>query len=248
MKITIFVRNDIEMPLGKRAAQVAHALNAACLDRMKAERQENFVLLHPTKAMQAVAKNFDNLEVVIEYGDLNHIESNAEHPAAMIKDRGRTVFNEPTVTVSWATSGWGNIVPKEDRLPFNAGEIPYKQPIFVNRAAPELTEGIVLVEVARASTLTLLNELKHTEWSVISLEIESPFLEWLQRGFGKTVVGCKKYSYYEKATAPLRDIGSHCLVEYSAGGQGAILAYPPLRSEQIESYTRTKFTRLLDNL
>ncbi|MCY9861427.1 hypothetical protein OTK49_02700 [Vibrio coralliirubri] len=248
MKITLFVRNDIEMPLGKAAAQCAHALNAACLDRMQAEQQEHFVILRPTEAMRAVAKEFEHLEVVIEYGDLHHIESNAEHPLATIKDRGRTVFNEPTVTVSWTTTGWGDIVPREERLPFNSGEIPYKQPIFINRSTQSLTETTVMTEAARASTLTLLNELKHTDWNVISLERESPFLEWLQHGFGKTVVGCKKDSHYEKATAPLRELGNHCLVEYSSDDQGAIMAYTPLKSDLIEAYTRTKYTRLLDNL
>ncbi|MEH0790856.1 hypothetical protein KW882_00985 [Vibrio parahaemolyticus] len=244
MKIQLFVRNDISMPLGKICAQCAHALNKAVLDRLSARQTEQLTTLSPTNQLRDIISRFNEVEISIEYGDLDHILSSAESDTAFIRDRGRTVFNEPTITVSWATSGWGE--PVTDSLPFNSGDIPFKQPIFVNRSNKLVDESDVIKAAASASTTILVS--LSDEKGNIKLKNDDPMLSWLQNGFGKTVVGCKKASHFDSCIAKLRDEQGFMNTEVSNDKGTFLLAHYPISSEVIELYTRNKYTRLLDNL
>lgn len=244
MNIQLFVRNDINMPLGKIGAQCAHALNKAVLDRLSASQSDQLTTLTPTVQLREIIRNFSDLEINIKYGDLEYIQSSAESDTAFILDRGRTVFKEPTITVSWATTGWGDVA--SNTLPFNSGNIPFKQPIFVNRSNNLLDEFEVIKAAARASTTILISLMDSN--GEINLKHDDPMLSWLQNGFGKTVVGCKKSSHFETCITRLREEQGFKNTEVSNEKGVFLLAHYPISSEDIEQYTRGKHTRLLDKL
>ncbi len=90
MKQAIVVRNELKMPKGKLAAQVAHASLEAALktDPRKVEEWRQ------TGAKKVVLK-------VASLRELKQIFRKAESlelPVAMISDAGRTFFSKTTVT------------------------------------------------------------------------------------------------------------------------------------------------------
>ena len=90
LKQAVIVRNDLKMPKGKLAAQVAHASLEAALsakpDVLEAWREEG--------AKKVVLK----VESLAELTPFFKLAKANKLPTSLIKDAGRTFFDGPTVT------------------------------------------------------------------------------------------------------------------------------------------------------
>ncbi|MGR5347155.1 peptidyl-tRNA hydrolase [Vibrio mediterranei] len=242
----IYIRNDIEMPLGKKAAQVAHAINAIVLERMKAQVTDSHILLEPTVAIKKIARGAQFPDFEIIECDLASMTNLVDSETSFIRDAGRTVFSEPTITVGWsAEESLGDRVD-EGRLRFYTDSIPFKQPIFVNRANKALTDDYVLKTVAKLSTDLILSY--SDDKGLIALPISSPMARWLTNAIGKTVVGCKKHSHFDKTIEPLMSLESGKYRCEKLNEHASVFVFSPISSDEIERFTRTKHTQLLSNL
>lgn len=94
LKMWLVVRGDLDIPKGKLAAQAGHGFCTAMYQLMQTKPEvvvEYFEQNQPK--ITVVAKNLAALERV--YSEC----FDALLPVSFIKDEGRTVFSEPTVTV-----------------------------------------------------------------------------------------------------------------------------------------------------
>lgn len=90
MKQVIVVNNELKLPKGKLAAQVAHAAVGAYLEASLSEQQDWLL-----EGMPKVVLRVDTA------ADLVHLQTLAEElglPACLIEDAGRTVIPEGTIT------------------------------------------------------------------------------------------------------------------------------------------------------
>ncbi len=90
LKQAIIVRNDLKMPKGKLAAQVAHASLEAAL----AAKEDTLDAWRENGAKKVVLK----VETLAELTSFFKLAKAEKLPASMIKDAGRTFFEKPTVT------------------------------------------------------------------------------------------------------------------------------------------------------
>lgn len=230
------------MPLGKIAAQCAHALNSAVISRMSTTYIDDKIVLTPSNKLKEIIENFYAIDIELVYAPLKELKEKAENPTAIIEDSGRTVFGEPTITVSWSTDGWGTEVPINERLPYKTGDILFKQPILVNRSNPYHTPEIIIKNVAIASTVMILESYND---EVLTLHANSPTAIWLQNSFGKTVLGCKKQKNYDAATLNIIEGTKLPAIELDSWLEPSVFTCPPIAAKEIEIYTKTKHTRLL---
>jgi len=109
-KQSIIVRNDLNMPKGKTAAQVAHASMGAILTFMSNTRgygTDSGGVYHyemdvPLPVHEWLSGDFAKIVLKCQtVDDLFVLEEKAKVqgiPYKLIKDNGTTVFNEPTIT------------------------------------------------------------------------------------------------------------------------------------------------------
>lgn len=90
MKQAILVRQDLQMPKGKLATQVAHASVEAVLKSNKTKVDE-WVSMGMKKTVLKVA-NLEELKKYLAQAKAQNLK------VALIKDAGKTVFNKPTIT------------------------------------------------------------------------------------------------------------------------------------------------------
>ena len=90
IKQVILVRDDLNMPKGKLAVQVAHASVDAVLHSKK-----KLVKLWKSKGMKKVCLKVSTLEELHSY-----VSKAQEHSlqTVIITDAGKTVFKQPTIT------------------------------------------------------------------------------------------------------------------------------------------------------
>ena len=94
VKQVILVRKDLDMPPGKLAAQVAHASINAFLAKGQTDYDHEIFKWLDTGATKVVleVQNLDELVQKIAQANVHGLST------AIVKDEGRTVFNEPTIT------------------------------------------------------------------------------------------------------------------------------------------------------
>lgn len=100
MKQVIVVRKDLDMPIGKACAQVAHASEKACyIGFTDPKKAYDFQIDHrqwrdtgSTKICLAVKSLEELIKIQNKADELGIINS------GLIIDEGRTIFNEPTAT------------------------------------------------------------------------------------------------------------------------------------------------------
>lgn len=90
MKQVILVRNDINIPRGKLAAQCAHA----SVEASELSNQKKFDLWRK-EGMKKIVLKVEDLNALFKYEKL---AQKAKLTTAMITDAGKTVFTEPTIT------------------------------------------------------------------------------------------------------------------------------------------------------
>jgi len=90
MKQVILVNEQLNLPRGKLAAQVAHASVASLLSTPAEDQREWF-----GSGMPKVVLAVDNEEALIAYSEKAR---KAELPAQIIRDAGRTVVEAGTIT------------------------------------------------------------------------------------------------------------------------------------------------------
>ena len=90
MKQAILVRNDLKLPKGKLAVQVAHASIESVLKSKKEIIQE-----WRNEGMPKIVLKVKDLEELKQYQKL---ANNNKIITALITDAGRTFFKEPTIT------------------------------------------------------------------------------------------------------------------------------------------------------
>lgn len=101
LRMVFFVRTDVDMPVGKVAAQVGHGVqylmnaNEAIEDNVDYEDWQEG---HSVKIILEV----DNADDLVEFYELG---KRLGFPSTLITDKGFTVFEGDTLTVS----GWGPI-------------------------------------------------------------------------------------------------------------------------------------------
>lgn len=111
----ILVRKDLKMPKGKLAAQVAHASMGAVLELFKAVHDVGHGLnSNITQIRKASLINYEKamacwlegsfVKVVVGVENEAHLQNMYDMaylrhlPCCLIRDQGRTVFKEPTIT------------------------------------------------------------------------------------------------------------------------------------------------------
>lgn len=99
LRLYVLVRQDIEMPLGKLLAQVGHAFLGAFENCTDTELKKTYLGENPNNVVDTgqakISKKAKNLAAL----ERAQAECTALGiPTALIKDSGRTVFSEPTVT------------------------------------------------------------------------------------------------------------------------------------------------------
>lgn len=108
-KQIILVRNDIKMPKGKLAAQVAHASAGVILetiwhvDRLgdrnwKSTESTDIGLIMENWLNDSFTKICLKVESLEEMESLKQQADLLQIPTCIIMDNGRTVFSEPTIT------------------------------------------------------------------------------------------------------------------------------------------------------
>jgi PTH2 family peptidyl-tRNA hydrolase len=90
IKQVILVRADLKMPKGKLAVQVAHASVDAVLSSRK-----KLVKLWKSEGMKKICLKVKDLAELNSYVNQAQIEG---LNTAVIRDAGKTVFKEPTIT------------------------------------------------------------------------------------------------------------------------------------------------------
>jgi peptidyl-tRNA hydrolase, PTH2 family len=90
MKQVIVVNNELKLPKGKLAAQVAHAAVAAFLEASPADQQ--------AWLEEGMPKVVLKVETAAELLQLEAAAENSAIPACLIEDAGRTVIPEGTIT------------------------------------------------------------------------------------------------------------------------------------------------------
>ena len=90
MKQAILVRNDLKLPKGKLAVQVAHASIESVLKSKKEITSE-----WHNEGMPKIVLKVKDLEELKQYQKL---ANNNKIITALITDAGRTFFKEPTIT------------------------------------------------------------------------------------------------------------------------------------------------------
>jgi len=90
LKQVIIVRDDLKMPKGKLAAQVAHASVDAVLKSKK-----KMIILWKSLGMKKVCLKVNSLDELLSY--VNKAEE-AGLITSVITDAGKTVFKQPTTT------------------------------------------------------------------------------------------------------------------------------------------------------
>ena len=105
VKQVIVIRRDLNMSAGKLAAQVSHASMAPIFNQMEIhnDREEAILSIPENSAIEQWFKgSFAKIVVYVksEQALLNVYEKAQKKslPCALIKDEGRTEFNEPTHT------------------------------------------------------------------------------------------------------------------------------------------------------
>jgi len=94
MKQIIVVRNDLKLPKGKLAAQVAHASVENVLKLIKARKQRLVKEWHDDGMKKVVAK----VESLKELGKIKKLAEDQGLTVCMIRDAGMTVVKPGTVT------------------------------------------------------------------------------------------------------------------------------------------------------
>ncbi|ELP6119368.1 hypothetical protein QTV43_000513 [Vibrio vulnificus] len=244
-KIDIFIRNDfpdgITMPLGKTVAQVSHALGLLVLNRCEIVDETDLAIIlkmNPELHSTVLNKEFVTSELVLNY--VSEDEVVAECGGSVVVDRGKTVFWGRTVTCgAVARGGWlgaeveSNILSKEV-----VASVSVMQGIFVNTGTIAFDSQII--DMASKLSVSAFFEAFDLSTGQAIVSKTSNLYRWLTNGYGKTVVRSKKGIHMEALADGLANEG----VEIS-GLAGHIFATEPCKKELLETFTRTKHTRLL---
>jgi PTH2 family peptidyl-tRNA hydrolase len=89
-KQVILVRNDLKMPKGKLAVQVAHASVDATFNS-----DRDMVLKWQLEGMKKVALKVESMEEILKY---KRLAESYKLKTALIKDAGKTFLNPGTIT------------------------------------------------------------------------------------------------------------------------------------------------------
>jgi PTH2 family peptidyl-tRNA hydrolase len=107
VKQVILVRQDISMPKGKMAAQVAHASMAVITSRIHETPHQSFAFMMDGGLQHQYMEHWVNnsfTKVCLKVPTLEELQllleaaERANIPTSIICDNGTTVFNEPTIT------------------------------------------------------------------------------------------------------------------------------------------------------
>ncbi|MCX8147489.1 MAG: peptidyl-tRNA hydrolase Pth2 [Candidatus Woesearchaeota archaeon] len=109
-KQVILVREDLNMPKGKMASQVAHA-SVACVMKSKKERVEAW----KKQGMKKVVLRVKDVEELIRYKNLADEKGLVN---ILITDAGKTVFQKSTITCL------GIGPDEEEKIDGVSGELP----------------------------------------------------------------------------------------------------------------------------
>ncbi|MEZ8295949.1 hypothetical protein AB6D11_19190 [Vibrio splendidus] len=247
MKISLYLRDDHDLPLGKTLAQCAHAMNRVFIDRMIVQYNDGEVSLIPTQQAREAIIHLKDIDIDILRVPHEELISLVENSDNYVVDHGKTCFDEPTLTIGWTTEGLGKPVPPETRYATTLNSPQFKQPILVNRANKDKDPDQVLKEGAITSTQVLLDAFDLVTGQIDLIE-DDPLLNWIANGMGKTVIGVKKESHYIEHVTFMEQEESNGFVE-TFNEQGPLLmAYYPVEVDRIERYTRTSRTQLLNSL
>ncbi len=103
-KQVILVRTDLNMPVGKIAAQVAHASMLILLNKMDNERKSGLITrtlyLHDNTPMKHWIQDGSFTKIVLavptedEMMNLHYKAKTSDVPTCVITDEGRTCFND----------------------------------------------------------------------------------------------------------------------------------------------------------
>lgn len=237
--ITIHIRKDIKMPLGKTIAQASHALGLLFIQRCSVvyESDDSIALSHPSdEIMDYCYAQFIDIKWTTE-DKIAQLEG-----PAIITDSGRTIFKEPTLTAAATT-----VHPSRPRFAFTkrTEDIEYKQGFFIDRVAV-LNSNISneeLIASAAVSSLKCLTQLFDTSGEAI-LSKNSALYEWLTSLFGKTVVGTKKPTKYDGMVTLIGR--EHAISAINKGAHNVGFVTEPIKASTLEIHTKSRTFRLLD--
>lgn len=242
--ISIYVNNDLDMPIGKVAAQVSHSLGMKLMELCSVLSEDNDTVRlqvhdHGLFLGKTELEIIDQINLNFVSGD--EFNSHATDISTVtVIDNGLTCFNNqktPTVVLKCSQ---GEVQNEGLRLQFDVDKgCDFKQGLFVDRNAFS-SEEILVVTTAVASLKKMLVDLVDDE-NNLTIEKSSPWFGWLTTAFGKTVVGTKKNSKFLEVKEQMETLGWSCLESDCCG----VIATVPMKSDELQKLTRYKSFRLI---
>lgn len=177
--VSIFTRNDLDIPLGKWLAQVSHAYGMALIN-----------VNGPSRPWPELS--LPNIE--IHPKPYTEVKAMASNGGVMIIDNGLTCFQGKTPTCA---SFWNGTKISLPPRPDENANTRYRQGIFCFRKTT-MTEIELMKQVAIASTAVWLKP-QHQHCPTLAA--------WLNTDFGKLCLGTKKASAFGRLRQELSNSG-----------------------------------------
>lgn len=236
----IHIRKDLSMPIGKVAAQAAHAIGGILLDRCAlVSETDDAVTLKIEEGSRNLLKLLSDTSEINLYWDTDSEFNALDGKGCAIIDNGLTCFDGVPTPTTIGISSVGEIIDESMRLQYDVSTIDYKQGFFVDRSKNLDSEEII--KSVAALSLNSIVEVFDTETLTMTLDKKSAMYKWLTSSFGKTVVGTKKATKFKliKETLCSEDVVEIKNIE-------AVFATNPLSSDILTKFTRSSTFRLLD--
>jgi peptidyl-tRNA hydrolase len=176
----IYVRSDLNMRKGKIASQISHAVVGLWLNAME-QSEECFKLTGKNYNLHKLWLDNGAQVEIIQVSSEEELLNKKTKESVLIKDQGRTEFNEPTHT---CLSNFDNIEIKSRLSCETISNKPAKQTLIANRDL-KLNKWILPEYASRAAWKVLLNKMEDTGSELVLMLNEEGLKNWLLGAFAK---------------------------------------------------------------
>ena len=187
----IIINSDIEMPLGKKIAQVSHGAMRLAIERF--EEIGDKLILHDEKSIGWLSDWLHSGFLVdIEYSSfLKNETMDNNGTISLITDRGRTVFNGVETNTVIGFTDHKLPIYYHTSIPDNR-EDEVRQIFIVNKKAIE-NENEFLAKIASVTVANIYNIAEWTKEGALSIDLKlNPSIrEWIFSGYAKIALRVK---------------------------------------------------------
>lgn len=185
--LTVKIRNDLNMPLGKIASQAAHAVGAFVLGCFCFDKKD-----WKTPAATSCFGNPNLAQMIPEAIKLEHTAEEALNGAdVMIIDQGHTVFKgQPTKTVGLFIEHRTKMVMDFSENPYTPSETTVRMTAVVNKLLVRKDKNQAVFDIVSAYAQHIIATLNAYRDGKLTAEQEEDLLAWCSGSFAKiTLVG-----------------------------------------------------------